>query len=247
MGKKGVLAAAVAAASLIVVVAASSATARSLITGLQIKNGSITSADLADGTIKPRDLAPSLRRAPAVIPGPQGPAGPQGAVGAQGAKGDTGAQGVPGPGGPQGPAGAQGQTGPAGPPQWLVTIDPLLPPSEQSNFDILIVNQNALQNGYRAGSGTASWKVVLGAGTYALDLMYVESDDAGEMTWSLDGATIGVVDARNPNVTFNARHSFENVAVNDSGVKTLTVTVGGDPNAAGPYAYLQSIQLRRVS
>lgn len=246
MGKKGVLAAAV-SASLIVAVVASSATARSLITGLQIKNGSITSADLADGTIKSRDLAPSLRRARAVIPGPQGPAGPQGQVGAQGPKGDTGAPGVQGPAGPQGGAGAQGATGPAGPPQWLVAIDPILPPSEQSNFDILIVNHNAIQNGYRAGSGTASWKVVLAAGTYALDLMYVQSDDAGEMTWSLDGRTIGTVDARNPSLTVNARHTLENIAVSEQGVRTLTVTVAGDPNPAGPYAYLQSIQLRRVS
>ena len=77
--------------------------------------------------------------------------------------------------------------------------------------------------------------------------MYVESDDAGEMTWSLDGTTLGAVDARNLNLTFNARHTLENIAVSESGVKTLTVTVGGDPNPAGPYAYLQSIQLRRVS
>ena len=129
-----------------------------------------------------------------------------------------------------------------------MTIDPVLPPSEESNFDILIVNNNAFQNGYRAGSGTASWKIVLGAGTYALDLMYVESDDAGVMTWTLDGTTIGTVDARNPNLNFNAQHSIESIAVNDAGLKTLTVTVGGDANGLpGPYAYLQSIQLRRTS
>ena len=147
-----------------------------------------------------------------------------------------------------GAAGAQGEAGSGRPPQWLRAHRPGLPPTEQSNFDILIVNNNAFQNGYRAGSGTATWKVVLGAGSYALDVMFVESDDAGEMTWTLDGAAVGTIDARSSGMTFNVQHSLDPVSVSDSGVKTLTVTVGGDANGGpGPYAYLQSIQLRRVN
>jgi hypothetical protein len=58
----------------------------------------ITSKDIKDGTIKPRDLSDSVRdelkengkRGPA---GPQGAVGPKGDTGAPGAKGDTGAKG----------------------------------------------------------------------------------------------------------------------------------------------------------
>jgi hypothetical protein len=252
MGKKGVLAAAVAAASLIVVMAASSATARSLITGLQIKNGSITSADLADGTIKSRDLAPSLRHAQAVVPGPQGPQGAQGAqgeAGEQGPKGDAGAEGAQGPAGPQGATGAQG---PAGPPQWNVQIDPILPPASQSNFDTLYFSGSAYNGGYRSGPGngvqdqSASWKVVLAAGTYSLDLIYVAWSDAGVMTWSLDDNAIGTVDGYGGQ--YNSRATLENIVVAEAGVKTLTVKVSSKADASqGFNAYLQAIQLRRTS
>ena len=253
MGKKGVLAAAV-SASLIVVVAASSATARSLITGLQIKNGSITSADLADGTIKSRDLAPSLRHAQAVVPGPQGPQGPQGTqgeAGPQGPKGDAGAQGAQGPAGPQGATGAQG---PAGPPQWNVQIDPILPPASQANFDTLYFSGSAYNGGYRAGPGngvqdqSASWKVVLGAGTYSLDLIYVAWSDAGVMTWSLDDNAIGTVDGYSGGGQYNSRATLENIVVAEAGVKTLSVKVSSKADASqGFNAYLQAIQLRRTS
>jgi hypothetical protein len=248
MGKKGVLAAAV-SASLIVAVVASSATARSLITGLQIKNGSITSADLADGTIKSRDLAPSLRHAQAVVPGPQGPQGAQGEAGPQGPKGDAGAQGAQGPAGPQGAAGAQG---PAGPPQWNVQIDPILPPASQSNFDTLYFNGSAYNGGYRSGPGngvqdqSASWKVVLAAGTYSLDLIYVAWDDAGVMTWSLDDNAIGTVDGYGGQ--YNSQATLGNIVVAEAGVKTLTVKVSSKADASqGFNAYLQAIQLRRTS
>jgi hypothetical protein len=253
MGRKGVLAAA-AAASLIMVAFASSATARSLITGLQIKNGSITSADLADGTIKSRDLAPSLRHAQAVVPGPQGPQGAQGEAGPQGSKGDPGAQGAQGPQGPAGPQGATGAQGPAGPPQWNVQIDPILPPASQSNFDTLYFSGSAYNGGYRSGPGngvqdqSASWKVVLAAGTYALDLIYVAWNDAGVMTWSLDDNAIGTVDGYSGGGQYNSQATVGNIVVAESGVKTLTVKVSSKADASqGFNAYLQAIQLRRVS
>ena len=251
MGRKGVLAAAVAAS--LIVVTASSATARSLITGLQIKNGSITSADLADGTIKSRDLAPSLRHAQQV-PGPQGPQGAQGEAGPQGAKGDPGAQGAQGPAGPQGATGAAGAQGPAGPPQWNVQIDPILPPASQSSFDTLYFSSSAYNGGYRSGPGngvqdqSASWKVVLAAGTYALDLIYVAWNDAGVMTWSLDDNAIGTVDGFSAGGQYNSQATVGNIVVGEAGVKTLTVKVSSKADASqGFNAYLQAIQLRRTS
>jgi Collagen triple helix repeat (20 copies) len=256
MGRKGVLAAAV-TASLIVASAASSATVRGLITGLQIKNGSITSADLADGTINSRDLAPSLRHAQTVVPGPQGPTGPQGEAGSQGAKGEAGAPGAPGAQGAQGPAGPQGATGaegPAGPPQWTVQIDPILPPAAQSNFGTLYFNGSAYNGGYRSGPGngvqdqSASWKVVLSAGTYSLDVIYVAWNDAGVMTWSLDDTAAGTIDGYSQGGQYNAQATLDNIVVGASGAKTLTVKVSSKVDASlGFNAYLQGIQLRRLN
>jgi hypothetical protein len=103
--------------------------AASLITGKQIKNGtltgrdvrnsSLTGADVRDGSLFAGDFKPG--QLPAAAKGEQGPAGPAGPTGAAGPigpagpKGDTGATGPTGPAGPKGDTGATGPTGPAGP------------------------------------------------------------------------------------------------------------------------------------
>src|SRR3954454_23643266 len=85
-GRRG---AALAFAVGVLVATATTATAAHLITGRQIKDGTITSKDLS------RDLRHRIARVGAT--GPQGPAGPKGdtgANGATGAKGDTGPTGA---------------------------------------------------------------------------------------------------------------------------------------------------------
>jgi|tagenome__1003787_1003787.scaffolds.fasta_scaffold20989741_7 hypothetical protein len=125
-----------AALAAVFAVAAGSATAgptvKKLITGQDIKDGSIGLVDLSSSTktgLKgQRGAAGSLGPAgakgdtgPAGPAGPQGPKGDTGATGATGPKGDTGPQGIPGTAaakgdpGPQGPQGPQGATGPVGP------------------------------------------------------------------------------------------------------------------------------------
>jgi hypothetical protein len=82
--------------------AAAGPAAKKLLTGKDIKDGSIGIVDLSSSTR-------------VGLKGSRGPAGPQGSSGAQGAKGDTGAAGPAGPAGPTGPTGATGPQGPAGP------------------------------------------------------------------------------------------------------------------------------------
>ncbi|MTD44098.1 hypothetical protein GKE82_07215 [Conexibacter sp. W3-3-2] len=108
------------------------AVAAKLITGKDIKNGSIGLVDLSASAKKGlagedgRDGATGAQGAkgdqgatgdqgavgPAGAAGPQGPVGANGAAGPQGARG---ADGQSGPTGPQGPTGAAGQSGAAGP------------------------------------------------------------------------------------------------------------------------------------
>jgi hypothetical protein len=106
--------------------------AASLITGKQIKNGSVTGrdvrnssltgADVRDETLMAGDFKPG--QLPAAAKGAQGPAGPAGPrgdtgapgpIGPAGPKGDTGATAPAGPAGPKGDTGATGPSGPAGP------------------------------------------------------------------------------------------------------------------------------------
>ncbi len=102
------------AAGAIIATAATGAATKMMITGSEIKNGSITA----------RDLSPALRaqlQAPRAA-GPQGDRGPQGEAGAPGTQGApglpgaAGAQGLPGSQGAQGATGATGAVGADGAP-----------------------------------------------------------------------------------------------------------------------------------
>jgi hypothetical protein len=72
----------------VVLASAGSATAARLITGKQIKNGSIASADVRDGSLVRGDF--KAGQVPAGPRGAQGPQGPRGATGARGANGTNG-------------------------------------------------------------------------------------------------------------------------------------------------------------
>jgi hypothetical protein len=93
---------------LLVLVTGSAATAGSLITGKQIKDGSLTGKDVRDRSLTAGDLAPGT--VPDAVAGPSGPAGTMGPAG------PIGNDGAPGPEGPVGPRGEPGPQGEAGPP-----------------------------------------------------------------------------------------------------------------------------------
>jgi hypothetical protein len=101
----------------LLVVGAPTVGAAALITGKDIKNGSLTGKDLRDDTLKGRDVrdgsltTSDFRGLPAGPQGPTGPAGPTGATGEQGPAGPTGATGAAGAQGPTGPAGVNGPAG----------------------------------------------------------------------------------------------------------------------------------------
>ncbi len=84
----------------LLIATAGTATAAKLITGSQIKDGSIGTRDLAKSVRSQLSRAGSAGSA-----GPQGPAGATGVAGVQGPQGEPGPQGDPGPEGPTGPRG----------------------------------------------------------------------------------------------------------------------------------------------
>ena len=100
--------------STLAIVTAGTAAVEALITGAQIKDGTVASRDIANGTIKRADIADAAaaalrgQRGARGAVGPPGPAGPAGPAGQQG---PTGAAGSQGPAGAQGPQGVKGDTG----------------------------------------------------------------------------------------------------------------------------------------
>jgi hypothetical protein len=91
-----------AVAATAVVCSTASAGAASLITGAQIKNGTVTSADVRDGSLRLHDFAPGTVEQ---LVGPMGRTGQGGQPGSPGQPGSAGPRGERGPEGPMGPAG----------------------------------------------------------------------------------------------------------------------------------------------
>ena len=86
-------------AAALIVSAGTGAVAGSMITGKQIKNGTVTSQDLKNKTIRPVDLSRAVKQqmaGSAGTVGPAGPAGPAGSTGPTGPRGPQGVAGVPG-------------------------------------------------------------------------------------------------------------------------------------------------------
>jgi hypothetical protein len=104
--------------ALLALAAGAGATAgvQALITGAQIKDNTVSSADIKNGTIRGIDIAAATKAALRGARGPRGFAGPRGATGPAGPQGPGGAQGPAGPTGTTGPIGPHGATGPQGPP-----------------------------------------------------------------------------------------------------------------------------------
>jgi hypothetical protein len=94
--------------------------AATVITGKQVKNGSLTAADLKAGSltgkqIKDHSISAADLAAGLMTASPAAPSGARGDQGAAGSSGATGDQGPAGPKGEPGVAGAQGAPGAAGP------------------------------------------------------------------------------------------------------------------------------------
>lgn len=139
-----------------------------------LKPGSVQSHDIADGTIRVVDLSAAAVKALRGATGPTGAAGATGATGARGPEGIAGPRGVPGATGPaglQGPAGQQGPQGPAGsaavtayayvvPGEVSLTDGPVLITARSRNFDAVSnpgVGLYCLQPSVPLDPRTRSW------------------------------------------------------------------------------------------
>jgi hypothetical protein len=111
--------------------------------------------------------------------------------------------------------------------------------------------------GYVQSGGTqnerADWPVLLGAGTWSLALMVVQSPSGGIVTVQLDDgagsfSTIGTVDLYNAGVVRNLVHTFTGVAVAATGVKTLRLLMATkNASASNFYLFAQHVALVRTA
>ncbi|HEU4703541.1 MAG TPA: hypothetical protein VFS37_13750 [Conexibacter sp.] len=167
--------------------AGSAFAAKELITGADIKNGSITRADLSRGTVSSLKgkRGPAGRdgftgaRGPQGDTGPQGPAGPAGPVGPQGPRGGVGDTGVQGPTGRTGPVGPRGDQGPQGAPGQSVVYNTAFGPTDPGTLASTATGPSTDTEGTELTGGF----MFLSPGQYKVDYVVTFADasaaDAG--------------------------------------------------------------------
>jgi collagen triple helix repeat protein len=204
---------------------AASGNVRGLITGAQIRDGSISSNDIASRTIVGRNLSQSLMQSlhgtagsagPAGPAGPRGEAGPAGPAGAKGDVGPAGAQGLTGatgpvgpkgdPGGPPGPRGEQGVKGDLGPQGPKGDAGPQGPlgqkgnPGGLSGYEIVTADISVPNDDFGTGEAACpAGKIAIGGGSKTRDDAVFFLDPL-ESSPNANG-TAWVVTAFNPNTT----------------------------------------------
>lgn len=130
----------------------------------ELKNGSVTSSKIRDGSLRAEDFAPDeLPVGETGLPGADGATGPTGATGPQGPPGPRGEQ---GPAGPPGPAGPAGLAGPGGPPQTSVhaAAGTIQPGATQSLVALCGEGESATGGSVTVTAGPAAGLVLEGQG-----------------------------------------------------------------------------------
>ncbi len=173
----------VAVAAFVFATTGSAFAARTLITGSDIKDGSITKADLAPSAQAAKaQRGPRGPRGPRGFQGEQGPQGDQGLIGPQGERGATGAVGPTGPVGPVGSTGAKGDIGVTGAQGPQGDPGQSLAGEQVTSGGPIDVGASVSSTGPAAGEGVdlSNGGIFMSPGQYRVDAMVSFNDPAGD-------------------------------------------------------------------
>jgi hypothetical protein len=152
---------------------------------------------------------------------------------------------------------------------WIVEINPMYASFSDVNFhDIYMSNDATAPQAMGAASGTGgrfplnaglfnsgaqndevSFNVVLGAGTWDVRLLYSKFGNAGIITTSLDGTTLGTTDCySSPSNTTGNTDAYTGIVVASSGKKVLNLKMATkNAGSTGYYAIIHYIWLVRTA
>lgn len=137
---------------------------------------------------------------------------------------------------------------------WVVAFEPWVPVpgSAISGSWSIVDSDDRLYRGSfeSAGANTdfIEWPVVLGAGTWTLQVMGTTYLESGIMTCSLDGSTIGTMDWYSAGAVNNVRKYVSDFAVAASGKKSFRIaTSTKNASSSGYTVRVQHIAFTRTA
>lgn len=137
---------------------------------------------------------------------------------------------------------------------WLIDINVFMSAVSHVNWNTITKSTQFLFNGIKYNNPSAvgdeiNWDVVLGAGTWTIEVMHDKGSDRGIMEVALDGAAVGTIDGYGTTgQLLDVRTSISAIAVAASGKKRLRLKMTGKNALSSNYIFaLQHIQLRRTA
>jgi hypothetical protein len=135
---------------------------------------------------------------------------------------------------------------------WTVDVMPMTTPLSQVNFSVRDGNSTSVVPFFLRSSGAidayVEWDVVLGAGTWTVELMHTRQNDAGIYTVSLDGVSVGTIDGYNVSSQFSFLSSITSVAVAATAKITARLTMATKHASSSSYfGRVHWLQFRRTA
>lgn len=143
-------------------------------------------------------------------------------------------------------------TGPlvSGQTPWLVILDSMGIPLAQTNWSTKV--WDATNGPYLQSSGAQnaeiSWKVLLGAGTWAIEWLGITGANNGIVTAYLDAASVGTVDCYAGGSSLNVSKSITGISVATTAAVTVKfVMATKNASSSAYYGQFHRLQLRRTA
>jgi hypothetical protein len=138
------------------------------------------------------------------------------------------------------------------PDSWMIDIDVFMTPVANVNWNSNTVDTACLYNGYNISSGaqndSISWPVVLGAGTWTVEIMHVKNDNVGVYSVQLDDVEKGTIDGYAAAASRNQRDSVTGIVVAITAKVTLKLKMATKNGASSAYrGWIQRVRLIRTA
>lgn len=135
---------------------------------------------------------------------------------------------------------------------WLIDIDPLPTAIAQTNWDTLSHDTLSTYAGYKTSSGAQNaeinWDVLLAAGTWTVELIYVKSSTAGIISVQFDAVEKGTVDSYNASTVYDNRASITGVVIAATAKVRLKLKMATKNASSSSYiGFIAHVQLRRTA
>lgn len=136
---------------------------------------------------------------------------------------------------------------------WLIDVNVFMTAVSHVNWNTIAKATQFLFNGIKYNSPSAvndeiNWDVVLGAGTWTVEVMHDAGTDRGIVEVALDGVAAGTIDGYAASAAQDVRTSIAAITVAESGKKRLRLKITGKNASSSNYIFaLQHVQLRRTA